>query len=286
MATNYYVDADKADDTGDGLTMGNAKKHISAVLELLSFPLTAETIIHLKKDTTASYEETSGYLVFSNVTRQGVIPLLVIQSENWNQTYYAADLDPITGTGALAPTAAKRCTLTAGILVCEGSVVEFRGLAVEPETSRAAFQVTGYSRARFIYCRADNAEVGFLANKHASAVLQNCCADTCDHGAAAVEKATMEVEGNNFFLESKVAGLTAYLDSVVTVNPWDEHPSDYCTLEIRTTAKALRRNYAAILVKLRSTVAVSGTGDEALHPGVAIVKIIKEDPTLQETYYG
>jgi len=146
--------------------------------------------------------------------------------------------------------------------------------------------VTGYSRARFIYCRADNAEVGFLANKHASAVLQNCCADTCDHGAAAVEKATMEVEGNNFFLESKVAGLTAYLDSVVTVNPWDEHPSDYCTLEIRTGATALRRNYAAILVKLRSTVAVSGTGDEALHPGVAIVKIIKEDPTLQETYYG
>ena len=39
-------------------------------------------------------------------------------------------------------------------------------------------------------------------------------------------------------------------------------------------------------MKLRSTVAVSGTGDEALHPGVAIVKIIKEDPTLQGTYYG
>jgi len=157
---------------------------------------------------------------------------------------------------------------------------------VEPETSRTAFHVTGYSRARFIYCRADNAEVGFLSQKHATAVLQNCCADTCDYGAAAVEKATMEVEGNNFFLDGKVAGLTAYLDSVVSVNPWDEHPSDYCTLEIRTTATALRRNYAAILVKLRSTVAVSGTGDEALHPGVAIVKIIKEDPTLQETYYG
>ena len=32
MAIDYYVDADKADDSGDGLSWANAKKHISAAV--------------------------------------------------------------------------------------------------------------------------------------------------------------------------------------------------------------------------------------------------------------
>ena len=37
-----FADSAKADDSGDGLSMGNAKKHISAVLALLTDPITEE----------------------------------------------------------------------------------------------------------------------------------------------------------------------------------------------------------------------------------------------------
>ena len=37
MATDYYVDADKADDSGDGLGWGTAKKHVLPIIQAWCF---------------------------------------------------------------------------------------------------------------------------------------------------------------------------------------------------------------------------------------------------------
>jgi hypothetical protein len=49
MATNYYVDADKADDSGDGLSWANAKKHLYAAVNLITATITVVTTIHLAR---------------------------------------------------------------------------------------------------------------------------------------------------------------------------------------------------------------------------------------------
>ena len=61
----YFVDSAKADDSGDGLSMANAKKHISAALGLITEPVSDDIVIRLA-GTVASpktYEETDHYRV-------------------------------------------------------------------------------------------------------------------------------------------------------------------------------------------------------------------------------
>jgi len=44
---HVYIDAEKPDDSGDGLSKETAKKHIYAALALISKPVTKKTVIKI-----------------------------------------------------------------------------------------------------------------------------------------------------------------------------------------------------------------------------------------------
>jgi len=106
--TNLYCDSAKADDSGDSLSMGNAKKHISAVLALLPNPITDQTIINLAGSLASpkTYTETSGYLDISDIRCTGNGEL-IIRPYDWNDANYTGDLSPFTGGASWDPKAAK-----------------------------------------------------------------------------------------------------------------------------------------------------------------------------------
>ena len=132
MATDYYVDADKADDSGDGLSWANAKKHLSAVFGLLTPPLSDEIIINLKEGTTADYEETAnddeleidGFLCVSGGS-------ITIVTENWSDSDYEDGLSPVGGA-SFDPKESKPCTLEFAVKIENSNNITVKGVEIKP----------------------------------------------------------------------------------------------------------------------------------------------------------
>lgn len=282
---DYYVNADSESDSGSGTTHGSPKKYLASALALLTFPITTETTIHLDPNTTADYTVAGNLLTFEHYTFSGS-GSLTIQPYGWNDTYYNAGLDPLTGATALNPTAAKPCVLAFGVLLRETRCFELRGAELAPGSALVnGFHATQNCRAKATFCRANSGLIGFGARYGSELTVENSYAMDSLTGILSLDGSRVWVSGDNYVRNAVGFGVGAFYGSWIYVTPF-AGDSSFARLDIRTTATALRRRYAGMMAKQNSTIIISGLDDELLYPGAALVRIIKEDYRNLSDYYG
>ena len=104
-------------------------------------------------------------------------------------------------------------------------------------------------------------------------------------GILSLDGSRLWVSGDNYVRNAVGFGVGAFYGSWIYVTPF-AGDSSFARLDIRTTATALRRRYAGMMAKQNSTIIISGLDDEALYPGAALVRIIKEDLRDVPEYKG
>jgi hypothetical protein len=275
MATSRYVDSSKADDSGDGLAWGTAKKHISAALATLTYPLTDETTIYLK-GTTASpktYEEDANdsTLDLTNILLSGADAVLIFQAEEWNPTYYAAGTNPFTGSGALDPTAAKPVVLAMKVVHENAAHVEWRAVEFTTGDISMAAEVGAGCQALFSFCRASASGAGFIVNYGGRMIVENCYATTCGVGVAAANGAWLNLTGDNHLIDNIAFGVGLRHHAQLVVTAWETNTA-FNTLTVKITKP--RRKYAALAAAVGSTIYISGDTDDFLFPGSVMVKLL------------
>ena len=287
MATTYWVNSTKTDDSGDGLTVGNAKKHISAALGLMTEPVADEIYINLV-GTVASpqtYEETGGALMLDGPLFTGG-KMLTIQPEIWNPSNYDGLHDPFatTGSGTFGPKAIKPCIIPP-LLITRMKKAVFRGVefAGNVDQSGFGFKADYGTMAEVHYCSATGCEVGFHAQNYSSLELYNVYAhDNENLGVAAVYNSFVRLLGENYLHDNGMAGLACLMHSTVSIEEWVESFRRYIT-EIKTTQDIMK--YAGILISRNSIVDIFDKFGEDPR-SAAMVKIIDASAIHSPQYTG
>lgn len=291
MATDYYVDADKADDTGDGLSWANAKKHVSAAVGLLSYPVTDDTTIHLKEGTTNDYEETSNgdklEITGCNCVGSGS---LTIQTENWNESNYDSENSPVGGA-SFNPKEDKPVTLPFRIDISASNNISFKGILFEQTDSsnvEGGIEVHNYSyNVNIHYCSIELFFTGVHVYGNSAANVYNSYLLENNVGATAMYHSQLTFNGDNYVQDSVRYGVGVYQDSSVGFYPWDDYLFEVFTTRISTTSP--RKFYSAVAAASNARVFVRNDEFNPINPAVGLVKIIDElaERKLKtEEYYG
>ena len=283
MTIEYYVDADSGSDGNGGTGWGDAKEHISAALELITGTITDETIIHLKKGTTAAY---SGDCDIQGVTCLGDDSKLIIQPEDWDQTKYEdASGDPLGGAGDFDPKTDPTVILELKITVTNSTDVELRGLGFLGEDDNAGVEAHGKSEVTANYCRFEGVNAQLLTRLGAEAMASNCYFLDNMFAVTAAYKSMVMLAGDNYIEDAVYWGVGAIVDSTVVIIAWPEHQFEYYTTEIKTTTPRTRQ-YAGMKAVAGSTICVQ---DETLHPMMPLVShvhIRNDQHVLKSDYFG
>jgi hypothetical protein len=278
--TTYFVDADSGNDANDGLAWGTAKEHIQAAIDLIVAPLTTETVIKLKSNTSAAYEE--------DVTIKGIFALgadgaLIIEPEVWTSSNYedvnGSPFNATPGAGAWDIKGLdKPCELKLNFHV-EHSFVEFRGLRFKGQ-----LMTLGNGFAKVVYSQFDDEEAMAFANAMGGIELENCYLFDLPYGAVATSRASLTLTGDNYIENPFLHGIWAQIDSMVTVQPWGEDP-DYYTTEIKLTSPR-SKDFSAVRLTSKSYMYIKDGDINPYDVSVAAVKIINDLEKLSEKFYG
>jgi len=259
LASDYYVDADKADDTGDGLSWGNAKKHLSAVLELIVEPITSTVTVHLKSTGTVYTGDYQGRgILYIGEYTDG----LIIQPDVWNQTNYDdGEHDPFgtTGTGTFNPnTATFPVTLQLKLELwnCFGVVV--KGVRFDGSAGDAGLRLMEKSVANALYCRFESDGSTEIAMMGSLLRLENC--DAPDNNVAVISMGQSQVQllGDTYITDAATVGVFATSGSMV----WLMASGSHHTTRITTNTPRVKQ-YAAMRATAGSKICVM---DENLSP--------------------
>lgn len=291
MSTDYYVDADKADDTGDGLSWANAKKHVSAAIGLLSFPVTDDTTIHLKEGTTNDYEETSnGDKLEITGCKCAGSGSVTIQTENWNESNYDSENSPVGGA-SFNPKEDKPVTLPFKIEISDSNSITFKGILFEQSDSSSienGIEIHTHSyNVNIHYCSIEMFFVGVHVYGGAEANIFNSYLLENNVGATAMYDSNVTFNGDNYIQDSVRFGVGVYQDSTVSFNPWDDYLFEVFTTRISTTSP--RKSYSAIIAASNARVFVRDDQFNPINPAIGLVKIIDElaeRKLKSEDYFG
>ncbi len=288
MATDYYVDSNKADDGGDGLAWGTAKKHISAALALCSDPITDNVTIHLKGTPTSpqNYIDATDQkieLIGLNFNA-GEDVSLTFQVENWNDSYYEDNQDPYNDGGSWDPTATKPCVVPPFKLERTQNVI-FNGLdfRCSDDEEDIIAQLTLYSSAAFHYCAFSQGTLGLLVNYFSNAEVNNCYAYDNDMGVASIYRSQVSFAGENYLKDNMRVGVGAMQSSTVVFKVWRTDTRKYIT-DIRTTKEILK--YSAIRLTTNSSVDIEDSMFVDDDIDIAHVRIINETSFESVQYFG
>ena len=294
---SIYVDIVAGDDTtGDGTSMGSAYKHISRALEDVTEPVTEETYIILKGDTTdpSAYnyrdDDEEDVAIQKQIEPGGAI---IIQPDSWNETYYEQDgVDPLTG-GTFDPTGLRPCYVPRIQIGGDTKGVFFRGVAIYDDrlevTEFAGNYIYDRSHVTFDYCSFLSWNIGLLVTDFSSCNVYNCYFEGCSVGVTLSNMSSMGLFGDNYFKDCFKYALYLVNNCVLNVRGWDLFPAIHYTTKLYTTQQ--RKGYAAIKVEIGSTFLV-GLNNEALDEQVAryrrpaLVQIVSEKEFAPKEYYG
>ena len=288
MATDYYVDSGKPDDTGDGLSWGNAKKHVSAAVGLLSDPISDDVTIHMK-GTQASPQS------YIDITDQeieledlnfaaGGGASLTFQAENWNQSNYEDDEDPYDAAGNWDPKGTKPCTLPPFKLTRTKNVT-FKGVGFEKsdDEHECAVLLAEGSGADFHYCAASDCTIGILSHDHSHAWVYNCHLFENRIGAGANNQSLLNIVGENYFVDNLRIGIMCRQSSTVLVQAWGDDPMKFVT-DLRTTTELLK--YTAVKIEMNSSFDIQDAHLDDDDVDVAHVRVINETAYRSKLYHG
>jgi hypothetical protein len=275
--TTYYVDADSGSDANGGTGWGTAKEHIQAAIDLITSPITDNTVIKLKAGTTNPYEED---VEIGNIVRHSAAARLAIEPEVWNQDNYddvdGSPFNAASGVGTWDIKADdKPCVLKLNIKV-ENTFLQILGVQLE-----GALQCFGMALTNVIYSRVTGEDSMLFANGFGGIGIENCFLYDLPFGMAANGKATLTLNGNNYIENPFLYGIWANLESSVYVSPWGA----YYTTEIKTTMPRLK-DYAAVRLTSKSYMNIKDGDINPFDVSIANVKVVNDLEALGDKYYG
>ena len=284
LASDYYVDADKSDDTGDGLSWGNAKKHLSAVLALIVEPITSTITVHLKS-TATPYTDNHEARGISFIGENA--DALVIQPDVWNQTNYEDGVhDPLgtTGTGtfdAHAATFPVTLQLKLELWNCFGVVL--KGLHFDGAGGDVGLRLMEKSVANALYCRFAGSGAMEIAMMGSLLRTENC--DAPDNNVAYIAMAQSQIQflGDNIIVDAATVGVFVTSDSIA----WVMASGIHHTMDIVTTTPRVKQ-YAAMRATAGSKIYVM---DENLSPFTSsyfasLLNIHHNNQVLRKEHFG
>ncbi len=284
---DIYVDSTKADDSGDGLSWANAKKHISAALGILSDPISSSTTIHLK-GTVASPQEyvdsTDEQLVIQDLrTTDGAT--LTIEPEDWSDSNYEDDDDPFNEGGTWDPTCDKPCAIPP--LIVSRCEITIKGVSIELDSDtdiENGIYVADGGSVSLHYSTVEKFEEGAgVSVVRANATVANSYLSENKYGVASAFHSDVMLWGTNYIDNSEKVGVLALSQSGVHFNAWFGNLADCHTSLIRTSAP--RKNYAGIRAIGQSNITI----EENILTTVGMlghVKILNEHLYNSPEHYG
>jgi hypothetical protein len=285
--TDYFVDADKADDSGDGYpAMANAKKHLYAVIALLESPITSNITIHLKADTTDPYVGDTTIFGLNCVGSAR----LYIQTEVWNDNNYDSgqydpfDADNNEGTFDLDGT--KHVDIQHLIAVEACNFLELRGLGFTGESgvAIAGVLVLPGAKVKAKYCRFDDANAkavgaGGQLDLENNYYYENMVA------VVSAGQGRVDLLGDNLIEDPLMQGIHAVGRSRVHIAPWLLHPKTSYQTEIRTNQPPAK-DFVAVSLKMDSLLSVQEPDLYAWEVNAAKLAIRNLNKTLTKAYRG
>ncbi|MBZ0270590.1 hypothetical protein K8I61_01025 [bacterium] len=104
MATEFYVSADRPDDTGDGLSWATAKQTFTGVFSLITGLITDVTTIHVKAGTTNPYTQDATLRRSLCVGESSLLRIVCeVFSENNDDSTDGSPFNPSDGVGTWNP---------------------------------------------------------------------------------------------------------------------------------------------------------------------------------------
>jgi hypothetical protein len=164
--------------------------------------------------------------------------------------------------------------------------VRICGVAVRHDAGvvSRAISVDEASRAAFVYCRIESTGVGLQADDGSNAQLENCYLSVGLVGAAASDRSTLTLIGDNLLRECGVGGVLATNGSAIDFKPWANFPRVWYTTTIDFSGP--RARWAAI----------AASGDSRIHlidrtmnigdPTAAQVKVLNRNLHPGAEVYG
>jgi Right handed beta helix region len=293
---NYYADSGKADDTGDGLSWANAKKHIQALIDLITVGIVTDDItIHVKGDISVPmiYEED---LKITGIRFIGEDACLVIQTGSatpdttcaWNENNYeGADKSPFLNTAASdswnIKTDTRPVVITGTFDIEDSGKIEICGVKFDGDSADGKIAVGDDCAVKFVYCHFYGEQCMTMCQANSSGQFENCyfqenrCAIMC------MSKSVVTLIGDNYIENPWQYGVYAMMGSTVCILPWSEQPLVHFTTEIKTTGG--RQKYAAIKAIEMSAVKV-WNGWEDYDIEIGHLKIVHESDKIGANYYG
>ena len=280
---NYFADSAKNNNNGDGLSMANAKRDISAALALITGPVTQDAVINLA-GTVASpqtYTETNDRIYIGDF-RFTAWAKLIVRPYDWNDSNYNSGLSPYTGVSTWDPTGAKPCVIPKVYVEnAQGVVVE--GVEISSSESDFGVEINYSSQVTVVYCRFFSCGEGILC-MGSDVLSENNYFYQCGIGVVAVQS-RLEITGDNFVKDCISSGVVGMNNAQITVSSWSRLPTQHYTLHIRTVTP--RKKYAAVVLLANSCLWMEDY--TALNPGalrISNIKIISECIVKSKDYVG
>jgi len=283
---DYYVDSTKVDDSGDGLSMGNAKKHISAALGLVANPLTEVTTIHLM--TGDVYTEENGLVSFRNIHPANEEAKLIIQPSNWMEGSYESAANPFGGAEPFDITGDKPLSLEICFYFNNCGGIELRGLHFDPNDDGKEMNVKaagGNSEIVFKYCSFQCADMGLIVSGPSMVSFEMCFFIGNVYTLTAANGATVALAGDNLFADPMLGALRAIDRASINVNPWQYGKGRYYTTTINTTTTH-KEEFHAILLQDASSLRIPGDPMFPLDIYHGRVVVNHDGTKLPKNYYG
>ena len=292
LETAYCVNSNGGSDSNTGIYQPTgedpfvaAKQHLSAVLALITEPLTHDVYIYLK-DSTTLY---TGDFEVQGISALGGDYQLIIQPgpNSWSQEKYeAGELDPLGGTGGFDPRASTfgvKLQLTMELLNC--GVIELRGLWFYA-TSSVTSIVKLMKRADLnaCYCRFEGLGGGVLAMFDSQFCSENCYYTGCSMSTMALYDSNVHMAGNNYLVNPVVGGVHIGARSQLVVRATPDY-SDHNTLYIETTLPRIE-NFAAVKAAAGSTILVQDETALPLNYGAILTGFLKVHHNLPKLRKG
>jgi len=281
MAIDVFVDADSGSDSNGGTAWGDAYLHLQKAIDGITAVINTAYTIHLKSGCTNSY---TGDVKINGITCIGKDAGLFIEPEIWTQdNYEEANGDPFNATPGAGTFDIKAddkpVVLEMDIQVMNTKSVMFRGM----EFKGILMAMIGSCFVN--YSRFSSGDAKAFANYMGMIGIENCYFFRNAQAIIAMYDSSVALSGDNYIIDPVLYGIWASVESIVFIAPWDDHPLDYFTTEIKTTTPR-QKEYCAIKLAINSRMTIK---DQDVNPSdlsIAQVNVINDYAKLGEKYYG
>ncbi len=288
MATvNLYVSTTGNNTTGDSWT--NAMTSIQGAIDLITDTVTQEVIIHIEGDYSSPIEYSEDVKI-RGIKTVGADASVTIQpgsnsTTTWdNDNYEGADKSPFDSAAASDTWNIKtdtRPVVIKGSVEVTDSAIQIQGIKFDGDSAEGYLKVDRRSMLKAIYCHFYGQKSMAMIYGKSFTHIENSYFEENRVGIFIGGKSWLTLEGDIYIENAWQYGVYVLMDSLVQISPWDEHPLDYFTTEIKTTGA--RDKYSAIKVIEKSHFKV-WNGWEDYDIEVGAVKIYHDYKLISPQY--